>query len=359
MKTVLPPLLALVSLFFASISNAGPGTTTDPAGIHTRIELEAALSERLKAVSTDTDFTLLLQSANGKHFAFNRGQSTADTFYQSASTSKLVTATVIMRLTEQGKLSLREHPQDYIKGWPNSGTLSHIQLRELLSFTSGLENTPLCLNLGNANFEDCALRTPSFNPDAPTPGSRFHYSSAHLQVAGLMAIKASGPGSWQAVFDDFRQQTGLFGQSRYDLPSLQNPRLAGGMHWTANEYMAFLDALYHGRIISPSGLSMMTTNQTAGSVTDYSPALKRIGKNWPYGYGLWIECEPDKQDCSGPQRVSSPGAYGAYPFMDFRYGYTGLLARQGRLGTFSKGYELLHDQDAWLQRWAILANAEP
>lgn len=358
MKTVWPPLLALTSLFFTCISTAGI-SIANPADIHKRTELEVALSERLRVISTDTDFTLLLQSANGKYFEFNRGHSTADTLYQSASTSKLVTATVIMRLTEQGKLSLREHPQDYIKGWPNSGTLSHIQLRELLSFISGLENAPLCLNLGNASFEDCALRTLSFNPDAPTSGNRFHYSSAHLQIAGLMTVKATGLGSWQAVFDDFRQQTGLFEHSQYDLPSLQNPRLAGGMHWTAREYLAFLDALYHGRIISPSSLSMMTTNQTAGSLTSYSPALKRIGKDWPYGYGLWIECEPDKQDCSGPQRISSPGAYGAYPFMDFRYGYTGLLARQGKPGTFSKGYELLHNQDAWLQRWAELANAEP
>ena len=70
-------------------------------------------------------------------------------------------------------------------------------------------------------------------------------------VAGLMAVVALGVDSFSEVFADFRTGTGLFPTSRFDLPSEDNPRLAGGMHWTAVEYMEFLRSLYLGQSLTP------------------------------------------------------------------------------------------------------------
>lgn len=59
-----------------------------------------------------------------------------------------------------------------------------------------------------------------------------------------MAIKAGNYNSWTEIFNEFKEETNLFPNSVYDLPSTTNPRLAGGMHWTANDYSDFLKALY-------------------------------------------------------------------------------------------------------------------
>ena len=45
----------------------------------------------------------------------------------------------------------------------------------------------------------------------------------------------------------------------------------------------------------------------------YSPVLDARGQDWHYGYGAWIECTAT-YDCDETTRISSPGAYGAYPF---------------------------------------------
>jgi hypothetical protein len=63
-----------------------------------------------------------------------------------------------------------------------------------------------------------------------------------------MAVRARGVASWQAIFGEFKSQTGLFPASHYDSPSLSNPNLAGGMHFTGEDYMAFLKALKGGPV---------------------------------------------------------------------------------------------------------------
>ena len=358
MKLLTTTVFVSASVLLVSNVWAG-GNAKTPTDYTTLGELEKALTSQLADAKTDTDFTLLLKSANGHEFRFSRGDSSPEKVYESASTSKLVTAAVIMRLVEQGKLRLDSHPQDFIPSWPADGSQSHIELQHLLNFTSGLKKSPPCSNLGKISFETCTLRTLSFNGQSPEPGRQFYYDSTHMQIAGLMAVKAAGVADWGAVFDDFRHDTGLFAKAAYDLPAPNNPRLAGGMHWSGAEYLDFLDALYHGKVVTPATLQQMITPQTLQATVQYSPAKARIEQNWPYGFGVWIECEPKNNGCAGPQRVSSPGAYGAYPFMDFRHQYVGILARQGGLKTFDRGYQFLDNQSAWLERWANLAANTP
>lgn len=73
--------------------------------------------------------------------AFGRG-ATADTLYQAASLSKLVTAVAALRLVDQGRLSLDRDVNDQLTAWrlPASGlTRGHpVTLRGLLSMTAGI-----------------------------------------------------------------------------------------------------------------------------------------------------------------------------------------------------------------------------
>ncbi len=346
----------IITLIATSNLSCKKSEPTDPINScsDTLTKLESEIITDLNAANTDTDFTLTIKSENGKTFTHSTGNSKASIPYQSASTSKLVTTVVILSLVKDNKLSLEDHPQDYIATWPTTGNLSKIQLNHLLSFTSGLVNEPICINSSNSNFETCVGNIATSNGISKLPGEEFYYSSTHLQVAGLMAIKASGLSSWQEVFEQFKFNTGLFSNANYDLPSLQNPRLAGGMHWSGEEYLEFLKRIYKKEILNAELIDLMTSDQISNATIGYSPALVGISEDWHYGFGNWIECHANPNNCAQTKRISSPGAFGAYPFIDYENKYYGILARQGAFGTFKNGYTLFESVSPKLEKWAAV-----
>ncbi len=340
-----------------AFSSCGP-SGTDPAGENgeeCRSTLEDRMSAVLSQIETDRDFTLYIEAEDGGSYTYSRGRSTLRTSYKSASTSKWVTATIILRLVDRGVLSLADRPKDLIPDWPipDSDSLSEITLADLLSFTSGLTDEPLCVNLPGDNYAACVRRIAEINRgNGKIPGTEFHYGSAHLQVAGLMAIEATRAASWGDLFEAFQQETGLFSNGAYDLPSSDNPRLAGGMHWQAKEYADFIRAFYFGDLLKGETKEKMLADQITGATIGDSPALDGVGEDWHYGFGIWLQCPGAVFDCDSTTYYSSPGAYGAYPFMNTRQRFFGIVARQGALGTFPKG-KAVYDAVADLaERWA-------
>jgi len=320
--------------------------------------LEQSLRQQAAALKTDTDFTLLLERFDGRSFSYSRGASSAVTSYESASTSKWVSAVMILRLVDSGVLKLSDTAASRLSDWPLSAShpLSQMTLQQLLSFTSGLTEEPFCLNLPGADYAQCVRQGVSNNTaNGRVPGSVFDYNGLHLQVAGLMAIRAAAAADWQALFRQFVQQTGLFSTARYDLPSASNPRLAGGMHWTAQEYLDFLRALQQGKLLSPALQQQMLANQRGTATVLNSPAISGFGSDWPYGLGHWLECtisQPNSGQCPSAQRHSSPGAYGAYPLIDYQYSYLAMLAREGQLGSFVEGKAVVDALTPAIQAWA-------
>ena len=349
----------LISLLLGCVWVADCGATdpaTHAAPTCSVRDLEATLDTQLRQAASAVDFSFSVERPGGRRYNFNRGTSSLQTSYESASTSKLVTAVIILRLVEQGYLGLTDRPQDRIPTWPirRTNPLYNMSLAQLLSFTSGLTDGPLCLDLGNANFENCVISTANANAgNGNTPGQEFFYANPHLQVAGLMAIKARGVASWQEVFAEFKTQTGLFATAAYDLPSASNPRLAGGMHWTGEEYMAFLRALKRGGLLNPTSMRQLLTDHTATATMVNSPIRAGLREDWHYGFGLWHECRSTTFNCNAATtRVSTPGAYGAYPFWDRSKNYFGIVAMQGPLGgSGMDGINLERSVRATVERW--------
>jgi len=324
----------------------------DSSCITERANLELSIHNNLNNITTDADFTLLIAADDGRRFEHSIGNSSPQISYRSASTSKFVTAAVILSLVESGDLSLTDQPQDYIQDWPTTGNLANINLAHLLSFTSGLNNKALCVDYPNADPAACVYSALINNlSNSKVGGEEFYYSSSHMQVAGMMAINALEVDSWQDVFTLFKNRTGLFSNSTYDLPSSTNPRLAGGMHWTADEYFEFLKAIYKQTILTPELIMQMTSDQIANSIITNSPVINGLSEDWHYGFGNWIECHSENFNCSQVTRVSSPGAYGAYPFIDFANNYYGILAREGDVGTFPEGYAVFISVAEQLELW--------
>mgnify|MGYP001592744701 FL=1 len=128
------------------------------------------------------------------------------------------------------------------------------------------------------------------------------------------------------------------------------------MTWTGEEYLAFLRALYAGAVLEPATRAQLFANQRGDAVVVGSPAYAAIGEDWAYGLGNWLECATataaDSYDCGEGHRNSSPGAYGAYPFIDFDHRYYGILARQGELGSGFEGVALFRTVEELAGRWA-------
>lgn len=274
------------------------------------------------------------------------------------------------------RLTLKSKPQDFFginsAQWPidASDPLSKMTLRDLLSFTSGLVSEPFCITPGNGiiTMEECVQNIALKNKgNGKIPGSEFYYNGNHLQVAGLMAVAARNKAlgiktsTWQDLFNDFKTRTGLFKNSTYDLPSELNPRLAGGMHWTGSDYLAFLKANYYKSVLSPEVMEgellpywqLQRADQIANATIGHSPAIERIGEDWHYGLGLWLQCHwTSFRACPEATSWASPGTYGAFPFLDAGNKFYGIIARQGDKVTFDKGYAIFEPVNYTLGKWA-------
>jgi|SaaInlStandDraft_2_1057019.scaffolds.fasta_scaffold60048_1 CubicO group peptidase (beta-lactamase class C family) len=324
-------------------------------------QIEDSLSQYLSTASTDSDFSFYIEREDGQNYLFNRGTSSMNTVYESASTSKWVSAAIILWAVENiSGFDLDDIPSDhYTWSMPIGESVYNTKLSQLLSFTSGLQGEANCLKFGvpAKTYDNCindAIGSiVSVNiGNGYTPGSSFHYSSSHLQVAGAMAISASGEASWQDLFASFKVSTGLFSSSNFSLPSVSNPRLSGGMTWAGNDYIGFLRALYQNQIFSQSLRNEMFKDGIANLSVSYSPAFDGLGEQWHYGFGVWLECPNNTFNCSNINYYSSPGAYGSYPFINLNKKFFGILARQGALGTYTNGVILFRSIQTDVEKWA-------
>ena len=176
----------LFFLFGCKTPESNSGGTNTTTGTCSLSQAASSLQSSLAGASSEVDFSYAIERTDGQRFTYNRRSSTMTTTYQSASSSKLVTAVIILRLVEQNYLSLNSKPQDFITTWTITGgdSLLSMTLAQLLSFTSGLVTEPVCINSGASDFETCVRNISIANANnGKVPGSEFYYNGNHLQVA--------------------------------------------------------------------------------------------------------------------------------------------------------------------------------
>lgn len=249
-----------------------------------------------------------------------------------ASASKWLSALVIARLVEKGQLQW----QDTIGEWmPNAPSDKHgITLNQLFSHTSGLpgNETTNCLSNRFISLDNCANQILNL-PLESVPGSSFSYGGNSMQVAGRLAEIASGKNWNQLFYDELVVPLGLVGTD-FATASTQdgyvwvgNPRIAGGVRSTLADYARVLDMLLAGGMtgtqsfLSPDIIAYMAYNQAAGKIVISTPSPETFG----YGIGQWVEAQDSRGTTT---RVSSPGAFGATPWVDWAAGSNGFILVQ-------------------------------
>jgi CubicO group peptidase (beta-lactamase class C family) len=254
------------------------------------------------------------------------GKFTPDTVVPVASASKWISAGVIMRLVEKGKLSLDDPISKYIADAP--ADKGKITLRQLFSMTGGFPFQNPCMNDHTTmTLEKCAgqiLSTPLQIP----PGTGFIYSGASMMVGGRMAEVAAGK-DWNTLFrEEIAAPLGMTTMAFEE----KNPRVPGGARSNMDDYGKFLVMVLSGgkNILQEKTLIEMRTDQTRGVPIRQSPqsVFASLDPDLPkirYGIGEWL----DKTDSKGQGiEVSSTGAFGYVPWIDLKYNIAGVLLVQ-------------------------------
>ena len=292
------------------------------------------LRDAIDACDVD-DLTVLFGTGDGIVFSHVKGDSAPDRTYLIASASKWLTSITALSLVEDGLWTLGDHPQQHLSWWSDDATdpRSRVTLEQLLSFTSGawgaMDDVP-CVEDGDSTLEACAqvIHDDFFTWE---PGTAFYYGPPHMQVAAAMASATTGE-RWNRLFrDHVATPLGLPASAAFAVPSLDNPRAAGGATASGEDYAAVLTALVAGELLSPASLEVMAADHTGDGVTlEYRPGTAADGRDWHYALGCWRECEDATYgpECDQPGVLSSPGAFGFYPFWDQARGFWGVVSTQ-------------------------------
>ena len=281
----------------------------------------AAVCAEFDAIRQPRKVSFQVGDERGVILTYTRGGVTPQTYHPIASASKWVASAVFMRLVERGELSLDDHPQAHLDWWTSdaSDARSEVTLEQLLAFKSGFGGGPgevKCAGRARSTTLECGqqMYEQFFTYE---PGVSFHYGPAHMHVAALMAQEATGK-TWAELLErEVVTPLGLSAQTRYTMASEQNPRIAGGISMTGEDYAKFLRAQLAGEYLAGS-FDKMSRDHTPSPVKIAHSPLTRAGFEWHYGLGMWRECsEPTfTSGCAARTIVSSPGAYGFYPWID-------------------------------------------
>ena len=249
--------------------------------------LQAALDEMVEVL--ELPGAVMLVGKNGfERFRITSGEFDANTVVPVASASKWVSSAVLMRLVEQGVLTLESPLNRYIPELV--GHWANTTLRQLLSHSSGAGQGHAVENLPSMPYREQyeqLIQKPVHN----VPGVEFTYGGISMQIAGYIAEQASGK-PWSQLFDELVATSSGMKQSAYGHPfwhspgtEIHSPNIAGGLYASAQDYFNFLTALSPGvkvpRLLTQDSIEQMESDQTSTLVQNFrSPG---VPEDWFYG----------------------------------------------------------------------------
>ena len=218
---------------------------------------------------------------------------TAETPFRIGSVTKQFTAAAILRLAQQGRLSLDDRLSKYFPTFPGA---DKVTLRELLTHTSGIHNYTDVLNSNplvggptlmkahtTAQWVDhIARQRPLY--DFP-PGTAWHYTNSGYFLLGAIVEKISGQPLGAYLRDQFFAPLGMhetvvddgsdtapgravgyahapWSERWFVRPlqvSLTNAGGAGALWSSATDLVTWMQALMGGRVVDAASLQEMTT----------------------------------------------------------------------------------------------------
>ncbi len=233
---------------------------------------------------------------------------TAATPFRIGSISKSLTAVLVVRLAEQGRLSLDSHVAEVLP-WYRQDTGSRFTVRQLLSHTSGLPSFGGWSSIRPAPTRDFVTRHCSGDLEFE-PGSEFRYSNGGYVLLAAVVEQATGKSYEQALRDELlaplgMTSTGLDRPARL-LPGRASPYQrttdgyrnvaaldptialsAGGLYSTVTDLGAFARVLEGRALLSPASHTQLTTPVRSGYALGVRVDSRPLGPGGAKRTVLW------------------------------------------------------------------------
>lgn len=251
-----------------------------------------------------------------------------ETVYRIGSLTKQFTAAAVMRMVEEGELSLDDPITDYLPDYPTQGHT--VTIRHLLNHTSGIRSyTSLGedfwavarLDLSEDELMDLFADL-EFDFE---PGADYNYNNSAYYLLGVILGKVTGTPYPQYIERSLMEPLGLdrtlYCDTRrivedrahgyaYDhgelvnaeFISMANPGAAGALCSTVGDLVRWTELLFDGHVVRPSSLEAMTT-----------PTGLNTGDTASYGFGLGLG------EMEGHRRIAHGGGINGFASYLSRY----------------------------------------
>lgn len=322
--------LSLLGIGILLLGCGGGGQSSVPIAPEIPADPWAAVTATLDAASV-VDLAFVIGDAEGNLYSYEKGAFRLSATHAIASASKWLTSATILALIEQGAMGLEDQPQRYLSYWTSDPTdaRSRITLDQLLSFTAGFHRSPSqagCIGDDSYSLQECVEQLYAMGVDAE-PGTTYFYGPIHMQVAAAMAEQATDQAWSEIVRLTLREPLGLSTATGF---SGRNPRASGSATGSALDYAEFLRLQLAGGFLANSLDQLITERLSAVTIVSRPNTISANNLDWYYGLGVWRECDQPMWDsiCASERRISSPGAFGWYPWLDLDNGYYAVLAME-------------------------------
>lgn len=330
-------LLTLTVTLHACTGNSNGSSNDDAAPVYDFAAVDTAFQQFLDDSATfDGISYTLVDSEQGTVHEGARGDHTLDTVVQLASTSKVLSVSLLMALHEDESLDYDvEASIDRYLPW--DGVYGDRTTVQLVSNTSGIPGLAsigdygphMCQYLANMTLEECAeIIYTNELPGTRAPATMFDYGGSQWQLSGAVAEQVSNS-TWNQAFDAYigspcDVEVMTYGNmwsnladwtgSPDSLTGQSNASIEGGAITNMRDYAKILLMHLRGgncgdnQVLSPEAVAFMQQDR-AGSF------------GVPYGMGWWIL----QGTATTNEVVYDPGAFGAISWLDMERGIGGYV----------------------------------
>lgn len=243
---------------------------------------------------------IIFEKSYGYRNGPKKEKNTNNSLYRVFSTTKMFTATVILKLEEEGKLSLHDKLSKYYPTFPKG---DNITIANLLSHTSGIPDESASENTAD---EETLMKFLASKPLDFSPGTKWNYSNSGYYILGNIIKKVTGTDYDQAIenyilkplqmnhsgfhFNAVTDENKAFG---YEFLSdtmsnealrfkTDHPFAAGAMYSTVGDMFKFNEGLKNYKILKKETLEKMFTpylndHYGFGCDTSIMNGKKRVG----------------------------------------------------------------------------------
>ncbi|MHC4261446.1 MAG: serine hydrolase domain-containing protein [Planctomycetota bacterium] len=239
-----------------------------------------------------------------------------DTRVPWASASKWFSAAGFETLVDRGLVTIDDVLSDALP--PFARDKAEITYRQAWSHTSGLPGNWPCMIDTTSTLQACA-QSIATAPLDPGPRTVFDYGGASMQAVGA-AIESLVGKPYEVWFQE--SFAGPLGATTFAYdgsgPTL-NPQLGGAGKGTVLDYVPMLEMLLDGGAVD--GRPVLSS-RAIGEIMSEQTGLETLGTASLGGVGYGLGCWVNELGADGrPSILSSPGLFGAYPWIDLDRGY--------------------------------------